>query len=422
MVLRRKARTPTTPKSATSRTSSRATTPTPTPASATTTTPTPTLISSNQPKSNYPNFKLFIEYCVEVDLNQPFTTQHLDAPASAKHGLVKFVNMDRSLLLMLTDKEMFLDKPLWWPGTTDLCITYGYLNDITISRSDERKLALDIKSFNPGKRLIHVFSSISKEEREKLVTTLTNNAKQYQQMINQQKAMQQQQATLYMSQANAQKSSVSSKTSPGVFNFNEADCEAYGYSPTIYPVTHLNDTPYTQYRNRSLSPGPLHSTTPEAYQHKPSMMSRYPRHEEKGNQVEESLLYTRGLSKSQPQLSYPHENTYPYQDGHFQKSESRNNYRTPGYEPYSSVVPKYGGSSSTAAAGPGHTPSRVVCYNDDDVYDQDVNRPRSIKMNGDDLVLKINCYNPETRARSPGATHIVRISHGDDVENNNRRY
>ncbi|CAH8526129.1 unnamed protein product [Heterobilharzia americana] len=381
--------------------------------------------------------------------------------------------MDRSLLLMLTDKEMFLDKPLWWPGTTDLCITYGYLNDITISRSDERKLALDIKSFNPGKRLIHVFSSISKEEREKLVTTLTNNAKQYQQMINQQKAMQQQQATLYMSQANAQKSSVSyvdqtlnpkdstltpivsspqkkqlsgrfskkpalktpvkplsfedfshssSKTSPGVFNFNEADCEAYGYSPTIYPVTHLNDTPYTQYRNRSLSPGPLHSTTPEAYQHKPSMMSRYPRHEEKGNQVEESLLYTRGLSKSQPQLSYPHENTYPYQDGHFQKSESRNNYRTPGYEPYSSVVPKYGGSSSTAAAGPGHTPSRVVCYNDDDVYDQDVNRPRSIKMNGDDLVLKINCYNPETRARSPGATHIVRISHGDDVENNNRRY
>ncbi|CAH8848220.1 unnamed protein product [Trichobilharzia szidati] len=476
MVLRKRAMTPMKLKSSTSKSAGKSGTPmsptssASTPSATSTSTPgtTPTTMGPNQPKSNFPNFKIFIEYCVEIDMNQPpFTSQHLDAPVSAKHGLVKFVNIDRSLLLMLTEKEMFLDKPLWWPGTTELCINYGCLYDVILSRADERKFALDIKSYNPGKRLIHVFSSVSRDDREKLVTILKKNVEHYHEMINREKAMQQQQATYYLNQANAQKppgsyvdqtinakdanvtpilpspqkkqssgrfskkpalkSPVkplsfedfphsSSMNSPKIFNFSNADCEAFGYSPTIYPVSHSNDSANHQHRNRSLSPTPLQCTTPEIYHPKPSQLARYPRFEEKANQADGPLLHTRALSRSQPQLAYPYDNAYNYQDEYIHKVESQSSYRSPGYTSHSPIVPKYVNSSASAA----NTPSRVVRYNDD-AYEQEISDSKSIKLNGDDLVLKINCYNPENRSKSPGATHIVRISHGDDSEKNGRK-
>ncbi|CAH8497496.1 unnamed protein product [Schistosoma turkestanicum] len=453
MVLRRKT---TTPKPGTS------------PASATT---SPTLVDLNQSKTQYSSFKVFIEYCVEIDANQTFTSQQLDSPVSVKHGIVKFVNIDRSLLLMLTEKEMFLDKPLWWPGTSELCITYEQLCDIIESRSDERKFALDIKSPNPGKHFIHVFSAVNRKERDELIVTMNKNAQQYQQIMAQQRAIQQQQASYYLSQASAQKSSTSyvdqtlnpkdinvapvgvtpqkkrssgrfsrkpaikppmkplsfedfphptKSSSPGVFNFNDTDLEAYGYSPTIYPAANQNDPSNMKFRNRSLSPIPLQSRTPEVYHSKPVYTPRYPGHEEKGNQFDGPFSYTKQLSKSQPQLAQPYDYTYERRDEYIPRYESRNNYRSPGYVSHSPIVPKY---VSTASAGTPHTTNRIVHYNDDDDgYIHDGSNTKSIKMDGDDLVLKINCYNPENRSKSPRTTHVVRITHEDHRENNTKKY
>ncbi|CAH8539247.1 unnamed protein product [Schistosoma curassoni] len=433
---------------------------------------TPTLVDMNQSQIKYSSFKVFIEYCVEIDANQTFTSQHLDAPVSVKHGIVKFVNIDRSLLLMLTTKEMFLDKPLWWPGTSELCINYEQLHDIIESRSDERKFALDIKSSNPGKRLIHVFSAVNRKERNELLAAISKNAQQYQQIMTQQRAIQQQQATYYLSQASAQKSSTSyvdqtlnskevnvtpvvttpqkkrlsgrfsrktaiksplkplsfedfphsaNSSSPRVFNFNDADCEAFGYSPTIYPASHQNDSSNMKFRNRSLSPTPLQCTTPEVYRSKPNFASRYSGHEDKGSQFDGPLSYTRPLSKSQPQLAYSYDNRYYQRDEYTPRYESQNNYRSPGYASHSPIVPKY---ANSASAGTPHTPNRIVHYNDDDEngYAYDGANSKSFKVDGDDLVLKINCYNPENRSKSPRTTHLVRISHEDNRENNNRKY
>ncbi|KAK4471955.1 hypothetical protein MN116_005334 [Schistosoma mekongi] len=429
-------------------------------------TTTPTFVDTNQLNTKYTNYKVFIEYCIEIDANQQFTSQQLDIPISVKHGLVKFVNIDRSLLLMLTEKDMFLDKPLWWPGTSELCITYEQLHDIILSRSDERKFALDIKSSNPGKRLIHVFSAVNKQERQNLVTDISKNAQHYQQVMIQQRAIQQQQATYYLSQASARKASTShidqtlnskdvnttpigtalpkkrfsgrfsrksamkspikplsfedfphsaNSSSSRVFNFNDADCEAFGYSPTIYPVGHQNDSSNMKFRNRSLSPTPL-QCTPEVYRPKPTFTSYRPGYEEKGSQFDGGLMYTRPLSKSQPQLSYSYNDTYYRQDEYIPKYEIHNNYKSPGYTSHSPIVPKYV-TSPGITPGPSHTPSRIVHYNDDDN-----DNGKNSKMNGDDLVLKINCYNPEYRSKSPRTTHVVRISHVDEDGNNTKKY
>ncbi|TNN17377.1 hypothetical protein EWB00_011112 [Schistosoma japonicum] len=330
---------------------------------------------------------------------------------------------------------MFLDKPLWWPGTSELCITYEHLHDIILSRSDERKFALDIKSSNP-------------------VTDISKHAQQYQQIMIQQRAIQQQQATYYLSQASAQKASTSyidqtlnskdvnttpiattlpkkrfsgrfsrkhamkspmkplsfeefphsaNSNSSKVFNFNDADCEAFGYSPTIYPVGHQNDSSNMKFRNRSLSPTPL-QCTPEVYRPKPTLFSHRPGYEEKGSQFDGGLMHTRPLSKSQPQLAYSYNDTYYRQDEYIPKYESHSNYRSPGYTSHSPIVPKYV-NSSAMTQGASHTPAG-----------------KSSKMNGDDLVLKINCYNPEYRSKSPRTTHVVRISHVDEEGNNTKKY